>query len=211
MDAVAWLLLAAFSVLSIRSIRHVGWLGPACAIVMSRAGAGLLLTPRARSLAAVGLTALLLIGSAWVATHGNVRGLTPGLGRASPLGDELLAALRAADVRGRVFNSYNLGDELVYHFRPQVEVVIDSRGDAYGEDYHRHYQTLSGRSYQRLAEPAALLAYLDQHAVDTIVNRPFNVQNWSRGGHLAALAQAGWDEIYRGDDAFVFRRRSRPD
>lgn len=211
MNGVAWLLLAVFSVLSGYAIRHIGWLGIAAVGVLPHTCGGLFPRVREQRIAAASLAALLLAGSLLVSTRGNVRGLAPGLGRASPMGDELLAFLRDSGIEGRVFNSYNLGDELVHHFHPRLEVTIDSRGDAYGEEYHRRFMTLSGRSFRQLGEPAELLAFLDRYGVDTIVNRPFNVKNWAARGQLAALAGAGWDEVYRGPDAFVFRRGAASD
>jgi len=86
-----------------------------------------------------------------------------------------------------VFNSYAYGDQLVYHFYPKLRVTIDSRVDAYGEEYYRAYRRLSGRNELLFAAPTELLEFLDKNQVQTIVVRTHDLSNWVKHGHASAL------------------------
>jgi hypothetical protein len=204
--AVWWIRLLFFGALSTFAIRHTGWIALVAVAPLAIVWGPLLDSSRARLRSAAVLTVVLCAASALVWSVGNVRGLAPGFDRASPLGEGALAHLREDGVSGNVFNAYNLGDELVFHFYPEVRVAMDSRADAYGVDHYQRYITLSGRSLRRLAAPEVLLTHLERYEIRTIVTRPYNLRNWKSKGTIEALDAAGWRPTYHDDDNVVLRR-----
>jgi hypothetical protein len=206
LGAVWWIRLVFFGALSTFAIRHTGWIALVAVAPLAICWGPRLDSGPARLRSAVVLTVLLCAASALVGSVGNVRGLSPGFERGSPLGDGALAHLREDGASGNVFNAYNLGDELVFHFYPELRVAMDSRADAYGVDHYQRYITLSGRSLRRLAPPEALLAHLERYDIRTIVTRPYNLRNWKSKGTIEALDAAGWRPTYHDDDNVVLRR-----
>jgi hypothetical protein len=191
------LLLVVFGALALEATRYVAWWMLVSTSVLAYTLPRPRLSPRAARLATLGLAAVLVGASALVVRIGNVRGYPPGFEMWTPLPPDALHFLRDSGVKGNVFNSYNHGDQLVYHFYPAVRVAIDTRVDAYGEDYYRRYRSLSGRSARRLGEPEELMAFLDRYDVTWIVTRPFDYRNWTVKGHARVLAERGWREVYR--------------
>jgi hypothetical protein len=219
------LLFLMFVALSFDAIRFTAWFAVACASVLGRnlsgIGSGRRGTPGAargarRGAAGAGRSAVpavvsiaLAVAVAVVAVRGNVRGRRVGLADAAPLSPGAIEALRGAGLHGGVFNSYRLGDQIVYHFWPAARVTIDSRVDAYGEEYFERYLALSGRSLKRMGPAADLIAFLDRYSITTIVSMPFDYRNWTLGEQADALRRAGWTRLYS-DDSAVILTRGRP-
>jgi hypothetical protein len=217
------LLFLTFGALSFDAIRFTAWFAVACASVLgrnlSRIGSG---RPgeagvaqgggargAARSAVPIGVAIALAVAVALAAVRGNVRGRHVGFADAAPLSQGAIEALRGAGLHGNVFNSYRLGDQIVYHFWPYAHVTIDSRVDAYGEEYFERYLALSGRSLKRMGPAADLIAFLDRYSITTIVSMPFDYRNWTLGDQAGALRRAGWVRLYA-DDSAVILTRERP-
>ena len=212
--ATPLILFLVFGALWVDAIRFTVWFAVAGALILGRNLAGVGSAEAAghrssRFRLATAVAAGLAVAVVVVAVFGNVRGRRVGFEDASPLSPGAIAALRGADLRGNVFNSYRLGDQIVYHFWPAARVTIDSRVDAYGEEYFEHYRTLSGRSLKRMGPAADLIAFLDRYSIDTIVSMPYDYRNWTLGQHADALRRAGWVQSYA-DDSAVILRRERP-
>ena len=230
------LLFLVFGALSFDAIRFTAWFAVACAFVLGRNLSGIAPgkpagTAWGRSGAVpggaagrrdgrgasgpnavpAGVSIALAISVAVVAARGNVRGWRVGFADASPLSPGAIEALRAARLHGNVFNSYRLGDPIVYHFWPAARVTIDSRVDAYGEEYFERYLALSGRSLRRMGPAADLIAFLDRYSITTIVSMPFDYRNWTLGDQADALRRAGWVRWYADDSAVILTRPQPPD
>jgi hypothetical protein len=209
------LLFLLFGALSLDAIRFTVWFAVACAWVMGRnlssvgepGGAVRIDARRFNLMAAVAVG--LAVAIAVVAARGNVRGVRVGFADASPLSPGAIEALRGVGLHGNVFNSYRLGDQIVYHFWPRARVTIDSRVDAYGQEYFERYRALAGRSLKHMGPAADLLAFLDRYSIDTIVSVPYDYRNWTLGNQADALRRAGWVQLYA-DDSAVILTRGRP-
>jgi hypothetical protein len=206
--SLALLLLAALA-LSLDAVRHTAWLAVFAVYPLAHLLDGALDSSRERTATACFFSVLLLIGSATAAARGNVHGTRPGFRDRTALGPDVVQFIESHGLRGNVFNSYSYGDQLVYHFYPELRVTIDSRVDAYGEEYYRAYRRLSGRNELLLAPPAELLEFLERHEVRTIVVRSHGLSNWVKHGHAGALAARAWQPIYR-DARTVILTRSIP-
>ncbi len=204
--ALCVLLVLCFGVLSLRSSRFIAWFGLAGSAALAVNLGHVAATGTARRAAASALALLLGLSAVVVFQRGNVNGMRVGFTDLSPLPAEAIDFIREADLRGNVFNAYDLGDQLVYHFHPQLRVVIDSRSDAYGPRYYRYYRSLSGRNARLLAPPEELTAFLDEHGVDILIVRHLDAYNWKAKGHLAALAARGFRVIYRDRAVLILRR-----
>jgi hypothetical protein len=207
--ATPLLLFLAFGFLATDAIRFTAWLAIAGAWILAHNLRSLELFRRRAT--AVVLALALAAGSGAVLVRGDVRGRHVGFDDAAPMSEAAIAFLQRHGIAGNVFNAFNQGDQLVHHFYPRMRVVIDSRLDAYGEAYYLWYRTLEGRSYRQLGTPPVLLDFLDRHAVNTIVTRPGDLANWSRKGHLAALAATGWRQAYADARTVILRRRPAGD
>jgi hypothetical protein len=201
------LLLVPFWLLSITAIRHGTWF----ALIGSYVLAHTLREQghsrwRRRMVGAALVSVALLVGVAVAATFGNVRGRRPGFARDMPLDADAIAFLHERKLTGNVFNAYEYGDQLIYHFYPAVRVALDSRIDAYGEQYYMQHRRLAGRSTEMLAPPSELIDFLDRYEVTTIVTHPLDYSGWKRGGHTGALGRAGFSVVYHDRTTVVLAR-----
>ena len=210
-----------FGALSFDAIRFTAWFAVACASVLGRNLAGIAPESAAhrgkvtgaaarngagRTAVPAAVAVALAVAIAVVAVRGNVRGRRVGFADASPLSPGAVQALRSAGLHGNVFNSYRLGDQIVFHFWPRARVTIDSRVDAYGAEYFERYLALSGRSLKRMGPASDLMAFLDRYSIGTIVSMPFDYRNWTLGDQADALRRAGWVPLYADDSAVILTR-----
>lgn len=136
------LLLAAFGWLSSDRQRHIVWFAFVALYVLARVIGPVTLTGAAMRRAGALLFALLAagIGAAW--HYGNMQVQYPYSVPSRKFTPELIDYVESRSLQGNVFNSFELGAELVHKFYPRLRPVIDSRIDAYGEPYFRYYTEL---------------------------------------------------------------------
>ncbi len=206
--ATSLLLFLGFGYLSTDAIRFTAWFALAGAYVLGRNLKDLARAGAGRTSLAVAVAATLVAGTWVVASRGDVRGHPVGFRNFAPMTEKAIEFVRSSGIEGNVFNAFSHGDQLVYHFYPRIEVVIDTRIDAYGEAYYRRYASLSGRSYKLLGAPGDLTAFLDRYGVNAIVTRPFDYNNWVEKGHVGALEQDGWKVVFLDDSTVVLRREA---
>jgi hypothetical protein len=120
-----------------------------------------------------------------------------GLGGTVPT--EALAYLARNGVKGRAFNSYDVGAHLIYELWPAIEVCMDSRNDVYGEALYREYRAA-------LDGGPPLRAYLQKWSIDLVVAT-------SKASlppeFFYSLEQSGeWAPVYMDPLAVVFLRRT---
>lgn len=204
--ATSVLMLLLFGYLSVDAIRFTAWFAVAGAYVLAYHLGGRPSGPAARRTFAIALLLALVAGTLTVAEKGNVRGFPVGFRNMAPLSPKALEFLEEAGLEGNVFNSFKLGDPLIYHFYPRARVTIDSRVDAYGEAYYVRYRTLSGRSLKLLGPADDLIEFLDRYRMETIVSRPFDFNNWTVRDHYAGLQAAGWRMTFADESAVVLQR-----
>jgi hypothetical protein len=203
---VMLMLLIVFGAFSTTALRQIGWFALAGAPVLAEHLGGRITRSSRRMVLGSALCLALVLGVVLVVLHGDVKGNPIGFRKVTQIPDGLLDKMRQAQLSGRIFNAYNYGDELVYHFYPTLEVVIDSRLDAYGEAYYRRFRSLSGRQWEELGQPAELIAFLDRYDVNLIMVRDFDLRNWHVKGHTALLAEHGWQLFHRDGDNVILRR-----
>lgn len=136
------LLLLAFAYLSSDRQRHVVWFGFVSLVVMARLIGPVALTPRdtRRSLAL--LVTLLVVGIGMLHRYGNFYGSYPYFANSNRFTLLMIEYMQDRDLRGNVFNTYALGAELIHKFYPRLRPSIDSRIDAYGEQYYLYIDRL---------------------------------------------------------------------
>lgn len=80
---------------------------------------------------------------------GNMNAATPFNARSNVLFSHgISAALQDQTMRGNVFNSYDLGGELIYRGYPRLKPSIDSRIDSYGDQYYFWHESLLDEPYK---------------------------------------------------------------
>jgi len=136
------LLLLAFGYLATDRQRHIVWLALVSLYVLARVTGPVTLAPlAARRWVALAL-ALALASAGLLLRFGNLQGQFPGSAPGRRITPELVAYVEGQGLRGNVFNSYDVGAELIYRFYPRLRPTIDSRIDAYGETYYRYFSAL---------------------------------------------------------------------
>jgi hypothetical protein len=108
---------------------------------------------------------------------------------------EAVQFIRANNLSGPMFNSYNWGGYLIWHLYPDYPVFIDGRTDLYEDEFIRQYVKVT------LARPG-WLEVLDRYGVNFIL-----IENDSI---LAAFLAEGdeWQCIYTDDIARIFLRNA---
>ena len=108
---------------------------------------------------------------------------------------EAVQFIRANDLPGPMFNSYNWGGYLIWHLYPDYPVFIDGRTDLYDDQFIREYVKVT------LAKPG-WLEVLNQYRVNFILIESDSI--------LAAFLAEGdeWQSVYADTVATVFIRNT---
>jgi hypothetical protein len=131
-DALLFLL---FAGLALQRNRHIVWFGfvalAVCAHLVGRAHAA---RDRETPLQGAAL-ALAVLGITLCMVFGNARGAFPFGSPSQNFSEAMITELAKPELSGNIYNSYELGSELIYRDWPRLKPVIDSRIDSYGDDY----------------------------------------------------------------------------
>lgn len=129
------LLLAAFGLLAFQRTRFVALFGFVALVVCARLiGA----SPWRREWERPALACAIGAGAVGIALalqFGNVWGARPFISPSSNFTEPMIDRLARPNMKGNVFNSYELGAELIYRAYPRLRPSMDSRIDSYGDRY----------------------------------------------------------------------------
>lgn len=129
------LLLLAFGGLAFQRTRFVALFGFVAIVVCGHAiGTAMRQPSTERWLLAVA-TGLAICGLALAAKFGNAYGAYPFFAASHGFTEPMVQRLAEPQTRGNVFNSYELGAELIYRAWPRLKPSLDSRIDSYGDQY----------------------------------------------------------------------------
>jgi hypothetical protein len=129
------LLLLAFLLIAVTRLRYIVWFGFVAMLVCSRlVGAGAW-RPAWERATLVASTAVAGVGIALAVQFGNAYRAYPYLAESLNLTEPMINHLSKEEFKGNVFNSYELGAELIYRAYPRLRPSMDSRADSYGEAY----------------------------------------------------------------------------
>ena len=199
---VETLLLLAFTLLALRSIRFVVYLGFMGAYI----GAGVLrVRPRRETERNSAYGACSLFASCTLAVtilYGNANYATPL--EAPPnvkFSERLVQILAMPALRGNVLNSLELGAELVYRAYPRLKPSIDSRIDSYGLDYILF-------QFELLENDALLTEFVQRYDVrymllDSVRFSTFQNRSAWRGGQWTVFYQDGKEVLLQRADIRV--------
>ena len=152
-------LFVAFAGLAMLRNRHIAWFAFAalasCASVLGRREIAAGTEVRLRAAAA----GLALMGSVACALFGNAREAFVYDSPSNNFTAPMVAELALPALEGNVYNSYELGSELIYRDWPRLKPSIDSRVDSYGDRYFLAHEHL-------LVDEPALLKFLATENVD---------------------------------------------
>jgi len=198
----AVLFTAFFAYLSQDALRHVAVYALATSPVLAELSRDWLASPRSKRLVAAALAAALALLVAVVHERGNVLGFRAGFDRAAPLSEGAIATIRDREFEGNAFCSYDLGDQIIFHFYPKLRVNVDSRVDIFGGRYMRDYMLALTR-WPRLAKHLA--RYDVRYLILTRRDYSAHVSKMR-----AALDAAHWRRVYGDERTVIFERDSNP-
>ena len=119
------LLLIAFGYLSMDRQRHIVLFAFVSLYVLARVIGPRAIGPRATRGAMALLLVSLLAGGAMLLRYGNLQGEFPYSVPSRKFTPQLIEYVDSRDLRGNVFNSFELGAELVHKFYPRLRPAID--------------------------------------------------------------------------------------
>jgi hypothetical protein len=135
LTATDLLLLLAFLLIAATRLRYIVWFGFVAMLVCSRlVGAGAW-RPAWERATLIASTAAAAIGLAMAVQFGNAYRAYPYFTESVDLTEPMINFLSKEELKGNVFNSYELGAELIYRAYPRLRPSMDSRADSYGEAY----------------------------------------------------------------------------
>ena len=129
------LLFLSFSALALERSRHIVWFGFIALYVCSGLVHGLASDRRRELQWRAACAGFALVALCACIRWGNVDYSYFYEAPSNNFSPALVAELADPGVRGNVFNSYELGGELIYREWPRLKPSIDSRVDSYGDDY----------------------------------------------------------------------------
>jgi hypothetical protein len=129
------LLLLAFLVIAVTRLRYIVWFGFVAMLVCSRLVGSGAWRPAWERATLIASAAAAAVGIALAVQFGNAYRAYPYFARSLDLTEPMIDLLSKEEIKGNVFNSYELGAELIYRAYPRLRPSMDSRADSYGEAY----------------------------------------------------------------------------
>ena len=194
------LLLLAFGYLATDRQRYVVWFALVSLYVLARVTGPLTLAPLAARKSLVLVLALALAGTGMLLRFGNLQGQFPHSAPGRRIPPELTAYVDNQGLRGNVFNSFDLGAELIYRFYPRLRPTIDSRIDAYGETYYKYFSALY--SDERL-----LLDFIKYYDVRYMLLLRWEFEHIRQ---MPQLRESGWQVLFSDPGIVLLGRDDRP-
>jgi Dolichyl-phosphate-mannose-protein mannosyltransferase len=136
------LLMAAFTFLAFQRTRFVVLFGFVALLVCARLIGGWVHRQQWERTLLAACTGAATVGTAVVVFFGNVWGAYPFAVPTSNFTEPMIDLLSRPSMKGNVFNSYELGAELIYRTYPRLRPSMDSRIDSYGDRYFLLQQQL---------------------------------------------------------------------
>jgi hypothetical protein len=189
------LLLIAFAGLAMTRNRFLVYFGfaalPACARAFGKAA-----TPSAERRRLAGSALLSAVGLAVALRAGNAYGAYPYFAPSNYFSEPMTIHLTAPSLKGNVYNSYELGAELIYRAWPRLLPSMDSRIDSYGDAYFldQHYM---------LTDEARLRRFVEQYDVQHML---LLWRDFKHISEMPRLRQDGW-RLKFGDHKMVLLTR----
>jgi hypothetical protein len=152
------LLFLLFLAMALTRLRHVVFFGFAAAVVCAMV-IGRDKRPRLERGILAGALLFAVLGTGLAVQYGNARGSYPFHSPSHNFSEPMVSVLGSKALSGNVFNSYELGAELIYRAYPRLKPSIDSRIDSYGDEYFMTVATM-------LVDEPRLNAFLDHYGVD---------------------------------------------
>ena len=187
-----------FTYLALSAQRHLAMLAIASVGPLALALKDLRLRPRTQQMLSGGFLALLISAFFSLFYSGNGVSVHPGWSPSARVSDEAIQFIKENKIVGNVLNTYTVGAQLVYHFYPEMQIVIDSRIDAYGEKYMSFYRGLWRNDY------SALNDFLVRYNVRYIIVDPQTYGIISGNSLLASLTSARWKPIFTDQSLRIF-------
>jgi len=118
------------------------------------------------------------------------------------LTDASIEFIQKNKISGNVLNSYNLGDQLAYHFYPTIRISIDSRIDMYGEKLYKKNRRLNRHGFN-----SELLEFLNKYKIATIImtRRKYD-KRFSKATPQKKNKDYGWKIVYYDEKVVILRR-----
>gem|GEM_PF-1328235 len=135
LQATDVLLYAFFAALALERSRHIVWFGFIALYVCGRLLAHVRFERRRELQVQGAAAALAFAGFCACMAFGNVLGSHIYKAYSDNFDRAFIEELGNPAMSGNVFNSYELGGELIYRDWPRLKPFIDSRVDSYGDDY----------------------------------------------------------------------------
>jgi hypothetical protein len=193
------LLLLAFSGLAFQRTRFIALFGFTAIVACGRAiGIAKRSAATERWLLAftIGLAAC---GLSVAVRFGNAYGAYPFFSASHGFTEPMVERLADPKMRGNVFNSYELGAELIYRAWPRLQPSLDSRIDSYGDAYFL-------KQHEMLFDEALLRQFIATYKVRYMLLLWRDVQFIKK---MEGLRQDGWRLAF-GDHKMVLLVKTEP-
>jgi hypothetical protein len=136
------LLLLAFAFLALQRNRFIVLFGFVALVVCARLIGPWSQRPGRERTLLLAATGIAGVGVALVLSFGNASGAYPYMASSTNFTEPMADRLSRPELKGNVFNSYELGAELIYRAYPRLKPSLDSRIDSYGDTYFMLQQEL---------------------------------------------------------------------
>jgi hypothetical protein len=106
------------------------------------------------------------------------------------------------NIRGPIFNNYDIGGYLIFHLYPGEKVFVDNRPEAYPSSFFKD-------EYIPMEEDDALWKKEEEkYNFNAIVFSYHDITPWGQSFLKSRLADPEWAPVYKDDYAIIFLRRN---
>lgn len=116
--------------------------------------------------------------------------------------DQAAVFFRQNEIRGPIFNNYDIGSYLIFHLFPQERVFVDNRPEAYPEEFFQN-------EYIPMQENVEIWSNLsEKYAFNVIFFYVGDLTNWGQAFLVSRIKDADWVPVYADQYAIIFLKRN---
>ena len=108
---------------------------------------------------------------------------------------------KSQNLKGPIFNNYDIGGYLIFHLFPQEKVFVDNRPEAYSVDFFKKIYIPAQESDEKWRE-------LDtKYKFNSIIFSHRDITPWGQKFLASRLADKSWENVFTDERVIIFKKK----
>ncbi|MDD5430792.1 MAG: hypothetical protein PHP03_01045 [Candidatus Pacebacteria bacterium] len=150
------------------------------------------------ALAAIVIVLIAAISGSWQYNFSDWRQMGIGLEQGNSAAADFI---KKENIKGPIFNDYDIGGYLIFHLYPQEKVFVDNRPEAYGADFFKNTYIPMQNDEKKWKQVE------EKYKLNAIVFSVTDVGEGAQGFLIKRIADPGWAPVFTDGQIIIFLKR----